>query len=72
MQLNLEETSVFGTPVKKDDQPQGQEEQSTESAGKDDKKNKAQPQKLPKSPKFNHESSTTAADDVLRKFFNRR
>jgi predicted component of type VI protein secretion system len=33
---------------------------------------KKKPGKLPPKPKFSSETSTTAADDVLKKFFNRR
>jgi len=66
VQLNLEETSVFGTPRKNEPKPEDEEEEN-ESKGK-----KGKAKKLPPLPKFKHESSTTAADDVLRKFFNRR
>ena len=66
IQLNVEETSVFGTVVKKD---KGEDEEEEEP--KTDEKGKGK-FKLPKVPKFQHESSTTAADDVLKKFFNRR
>ena len=70
IQLNLEETSVFGTtPRKKSEEEDSTPEEEPESS--DGKKNK-KPMKLPKIPKNKHESSTTAADDVLRKFFNRR
>ncbi|MEL7498797.1 MAG: FHA domain-containing protein [Planctomycetota bacterium] len=67
IQLSLEETSVFGSsgrerPKKEDD--------SGEESSADAKKKKAG--KLPSLPQDNHESSTSAADDVLRKFFNRR
>ena len=69
IQLNLEETSVFGTtPRKKSEEDSSLEEEPESSDGKKKKK----PMKLPKIPKNKHESSTTAADDVLRKFFNRR
>ena len=61
IQLNVEDTSVFGER-RKNDEP-AKEEDSKESKG---------PGKLPPIPKHRHESSTTAADDVLRKFFNRR
>lgn len=61
IQLNLEETSVFGERRKNEGVPE--EPESTEKKG---------PGKLPPVPKHRHESSTTAADDVLRKFFNRR
>lgn len=67
IQLNLEETSVFGDSrrEKQDSEEESEEESSTTSK-------KKKPKKLPPLPKHQHESSTTAADDVLRKFFNRR
>lgn len=63
IQLNLEETSVFGTAKResKTDEPTGEEPPSEDG-----------PKKLPPMPKRQHDSSTTAADDVLKKFFNRR
>jgi pSer/pThr/pTyr-binding forkhead associated (FHA) protein len=63
IQLNLEETSVFGTAKResKADEPTGEESPSEDG-----------PKKLPPMPKRQHDSSTTAADDVLKKFFNRR
>lgn len=66
IQLNLEETSVFGGPRKNntpEDEPEKESDTSEKKGGKS---------KLPPIPKFKHESSTTAADDVLKKFFNRR
>ena len=68
IQLNLEETSVFGAPRKNDG---AGDEVPNESETTENKKKKGA-KKLPPVPKFKHESSTTAADDVLRKFFNRR
>ena len=65
IQLNLEETSVFGTS-KKD--PVAEEGESKD----DESPSKGGPKKLPPMPKRQHDSSTTAADDVLKKFFNRR
>lgn len=61
IQLNLEETSVFGTT-------------GTREKGRapEEEKDGAKPGKLPTLPKHTHEDSTSAADDVLRKFFNRR
>lgn len=63
VQLNLEETSVFGAP-RKNDSVNEADSAITDAKGK--------AKKLPPLPKHKHESSTTAADDVLRKFFNRR
>lgn len=68
IQLNLEETSVFKSREKKSGDEQPEEEPSSEE-GKGKKK---KPGKLPKLPRHTHDSSTSAADDVLRKFFNRR
>lgn len=65
IQLNLEETSVFGTS-KKD--PVAEEGKSKD----EESPSKGGPKKLPPMPKRQHDSSTTAADDVLKKFFNRR
>ena len=64
IQLNLEETSVFG---RKREKPEEVVEEEEDTGTK-----KKGPMKLPKTAKNKHESSTTAADDVLRKFFNRR
>ena len=47
------------------------EENEEESDSKEIKKKKKFG-KLPPVPKFSHNDSTTAADDVLKKFFNRR
>ncbi|MFK7770307.1 MAG: FHA domain-containing protein [Mariniblastus sp.] len=71
IQLDLEETSVFGTSKRedRDDKEESSQEIEVDSKGK---KKKKQPMKLPKTQGSKHESSTTAADDVLRKFFNRR
>jgi pSer/pThr/pTyr-binding forkhead associated (FHA) protein len=69
IQLNLEETSVFGGS-KKQEKNEEPAEEAEEDTGKS--KGKKKPMKLPPMPKHQHESSTTAADDVLRKFFNRR
>jgi pSer/pThr/pTyr-binding forkhead associated (FHA) protein len=67
IQLNLEETTVFGTSKRVND---GADDESIDE--EDSKGGKKKKGKLPPLPKSNHESSTTAADDVLRKFFNRR
>ena len=70
IQLNLEETTVFGTSqrVNKGDEDDSLDDEEDSKGGKKKKKKG----KLPPLPKNLHESSTTAADDVLRKFFNRR
>ena len=67
IQLNLEETSVFGSKKRSpEDSDPGSDDETTIN---EDKKG---PKKLPPVPKHQHENSTSAADDVLRKFFNRR
>ena len=74
IQLSLEETTAFRKDLDKKDslnETSGETELDGDSKA-DDKKKKSKPMKLPPLPKFQHESSTTAADDVLRKFFNRR
>lgn len=71
IQLNLEETTVFGTS-KRSDKPEEEEEEELDEEAESSGKKKKKPKKLPPMPKHQHESSTTAADDVLRKFFNRR
>jgi len=64
IQLNIQETSVFGAARENDSaKEEDSEEAKTDSKGK---------KKLPPVPKFKHEDSTSAADDVLKKFFNRR
>lgn len=65
IQLKLEETSVFGAAPRDRKSEKPEEEEA-------DGKGKKKPKKLPAMPKHTHESSTSAADDVLRKFFNRR
>jgi pSer/pThr/pTyr-binding forkhead associated (FHA) protein len=76
LQLNLEETSVFGSgKAARDEQRRKDAEarEQAESENEDGKsKGKKKPMKLPKMPDQMHEDSTTAADDVLRKFFKRR
>jgi pSer/pThr/pTyr-binding forkhead associated (FHA) protein len=79
IQLNFEET----TSIKKEAEETENADDLDDSAaldaesdeleeGSEKKKKKEKPKKLPPLPKFKHESSTTAADDVLKKFFNRR
>ena len=63
IQLNLEETSVFGG-AKRDSKSEKSED--------DEDSSKDGPKKLPPMPKQQHDNSTSAADDVLKKFFNRR
>ena len=49
-----------------------EEELGEEEASETTKKKKKAYGKLPPRPKFSHDDSTTAAGDVLKKFFNRR
>ena len=79
IQLNFEETTAIHKDEPREDQlPDSSTDDSTlgksdtESSKNGNKKKKSKPQKLPPVPKFQHDNSTTAADDVLRKFFNRR
>lgn len=82
IQLEFAETTAFGTPKKTDDADEISSEDSLNDSGEPDsveetdaqtgKKKKSKPKKLPPLPKTKHESSTSAADDVLKKFFNRR
>ena len=48
------------------------EDDETDEDGKKKKKKKKEAGKLPPLPKFSHDDSTSAAGDVLKKFFNRR
>jgi len=57
--LSIEETSVFGTIVKKDEET---DSDSDEEPKTDEKKGK---KRFPPIPKIQHESSTSAADDVF-------
>jgi pSer/pThr/pTyr-binding forkhead associated (FHA) protein len=70
IQLNLDET----TTIRKDLVPEDSETElaAEEETPKSDKKTKSKPMKLPPMAKAQHDSSTSAADDVLKKFFNRR
>ena len=69
IQLNLEDTLAISRDKVEDEESSPKD--STEEIELDPK-SKKKPGKLPPVPKMKHGSSTTAADDVLRKFFNRR
>ena len=81
LQLNLEDTSVFGKGKKVRDEARRKEAEELAAkeaeAGAGSSKGKSKPKKLPKklpqkdagSPEGN---STSAADDVLKRFFKRR
>lgn len=74
IQLNFEET----TSISKEAVGKAGEVAEAESSSQDSstsffgRKTKAKPMKLPPMEKPKHDSSTSAADDVLKKFFNRR
>lgn len=81
LQLNLEDTSVFGKgKAVRDEQrrieaeekaaKEAEEEALARSQGKS--KPKKLPKKLPTKESSGHENSTSAADDVLKRFFKRR
>ena len=82
LQLNLEDTSVFGKGKAARDEirRREKEEQEAEEARQaaentKGKGGKAKPKKLPKLPQNKgdqHGNSTSAADDVLKRFFKRR
>ena len=79
LQLNLEDTSVFGKgkAVRDEMRRREKEEQKAKEAeaASGSSKGKAKPKKLPKLPQddgVQHGNSTSAADDVLKKFFKRR
>lgn len=85
IQLNLDETTQFSKQVAgQSDLPDSTitepvsldesylEDSDSDSDAANGKKKKSKPKKLPPLPKFQHDSSKSAADDVLKKFFNRR
>jgi pSer/pThr/pTyr-binding forkhead associated (FHA) protein len=69
IQLNLEDT----TKINKDSIPEEEPVvESEDDTGKSAEKRKVPPMKMPLREKIQHLDSTSAADDVLKKFFNRR
>ena len=83
LQLNLVDTSVFGKGKawrdeqrRKEAEAAAAKEAEEAKADKGSSKGKSKPKKLPKLPPKKEEgiqgNSTTAADDVLKKFFKRR
>jgi len=74
VQFNLEDT----TPIKKELEVEDVDQVEDDSVEAEEvktffgKKTKPKPKKLPPIEQPKHDSSTSAADDVLRKFFNRR
>lgn len=77
-QLSLEDTKAILAEAERKALEKERERKMSDSGqgGSDskeiDSKEKRGPAKLPSRPKFSHDSSKVAADDVLRKFFNRR
>jgi pSer/pThr/pTyr-binding forkhead associated (FHA) protein len=72
VQFSMEETqTIFDGGTGSTEQPSGEIELVDSEEAKTDESKKGKG-KLPPIPKAVHESSKVAADDVLRKFFNRR
>jgi len=77
-QLSLEDTKAILAEAerkaleKERDRKMQDSGQLTTTGQESDSNEKRGPGKLPPKPKFSHDSSKVAADDVLRKFFNRR
>jgi predicted component of type VI protein secretion system len=77
IQFNLDDTTAIAKPNKGGITERESTEDSTINDSQEDtvkpiKKGKSKPMKLPPMDKPKQDSSTSAADDVLRKFFNRR
>ena len=80
VQMNLDETTQIKNPIKKEEPDPDEtvsEDQTIEAVESEDsedsgKAKKSRFGKLPTRAVEEHESSTHAADDVLKKFFNRR
>lgn len=77
VQFNLEETMAISkaeSDSKSDEETQSIAAHDSVSEDVTDTKEKKKKEKgkLPPIPKFSHQTSKNAADDVLRKFFNRR
>lgn len=74
-QLSLEDTKAILAEAERkalDKERDRKMQDSGQIIGESDSSEKKGPGKLPSKPKFSHDSSKVAADDVLRKFFNRR
>jgi pSer/pThr/pTyr-binding forkhead associated (FHA) protein len=72
IQLNFEDTTAISKEPEVETPPVESESQASESLTVFAKRGKSKPMKLPPIEKAKHASSTAAADDVLKKFFNRR
>ena len=81
VQFSLEDTSQIAKPESigetldaGETEVEDEEKEDDEEEGTDEKQGRKKKEygKLPPQPKFSHDDSTTAAGDVLKKFFNRR
>jgi pSer/pThr/pTyr-binding forkhead associated (FHA) protein len=70
--LSLEDTKSILAEAERKAKEKLQTKDSDSNVFEAPSKEKKEPGKLPPKPKFSHDSSKVAADDVLRKFFNRR
>ena len=81
LQLNLEDTSVFGKGkaardelrrIEAEEKAAKEEAEAASGSAKGKGKPKKLPKKLPQKEDEQHGNSTSAADDVLKRFFKRR
>ena len=72
LQLDIGDTSVFGKDKAWRDEQRRKESEENEAKESDSSKGKSKFKKLPKAEDAVHDSSTSAADDVLKRFFKRR
>ncbi len=72
LQLDIGDTSVFGKDKAWRDEQRRKESEENEAKESDSSKGKSKFKKLPKVEDAVHDSSTSAADDVLKRFFKRR
>lgn len=71
-ELSIEQLNEANESKNSELEAEKQAEQEEEDADAKKKKGKKEFGKLPPLPKFSHDDSTSAAGDVLKKFFNRR
>ena len=72
LQLDIGDTSVFGKDKAWRDEQRRKESEENEAKESDSSKGKSKFKKLPKVEDDVHDSSTSAADEVLKRFFKRR
>lgn len=72
LQLDIGDTSVFGKDKAWRDEQRRKESEENEAKESDSSKGKSKFKKLPKVEDAVHDSSTSAADEVLKRFFKRR